>query len=87
MDSEDPLFLLYTSGSTGKPKGVVHVHGGYMIGTTSHLESFFDVGDGLGLNFVRKERARVGLVGFGSSFVLGAAGLRPRRTAEAAVAT
>ncbi len=45
MDAEDPLFLLYTSGSTGKPKGVVHVHGGYMVGTTYHLESFFDVGD------------------------------------------
>ena len=45
MDSEDPLFLLYTSGSTGKPKGVVHVHGGYIVGTTYHLESFFDVGD------------------------------------------
>lgn len=44
MDSEDPLFLLYTSGSTGKPKGVVHVHGGYMVGTTYHLENFFDVG-------------------------------------------
>ena len=44
MDSEDPLFLLYTSGSTGKPKGVVHVHGGFMVGTTYHLESFFDVG-------------------------------------------
>ena len=45
MDAEDPLFLLYTSGSTGKPKGVLHVHGGYMVGTTYHLESFFDVGD------------------------------------------
>ncbi len=45
MEAEDPLFLLYTSGSTGKPKGVVHVHGGYMVGTTYHLESFFDVGD------------------------------------------
>jgi len=45
MDSEDPLFLLYTSGSTGKPKGVVHVHGGYMVGTTYHLETFFDVGE------------------------------------------
>jgi acetyl-CoA synthetase len=45
MDAEDPLFLLYTSGSTGKPKGVVHVHGGYMVGTTYHLESFFDVGE------------------------------------------
>ena len=45
MDSEDPLFLLYTSGSTGKPKGVLHVHGGYMVGTTYHLRSFFDVGE------------------------------------------
>jgi acetyl-CoA synthetase len=45
MDAEDPLFLLYTSGSTGKPKGVVHVHGGYMVGTTYHLENFFDVGE------------------------------------------
>jgi acetyl-CoA synthetase len=45
MDAEDPLFLLYTSGSTGKPKGVVHVHGGYMVGTTYHLRNFFDVGE------------------------------------------
>ena len=45
MDAEDPLFLLYTSGSTGKPKGVVHVHGGYMVGTTYHLESYYDVGE------------------------------------------
>jgi acetyl-CoA synthetase len=45
MDAEDPLFLLYTSGSTGKPKGVLHVHGGYMVGTTYHLENFFDVGE------------------------------------------
>jgi len=45
MDSEDPLFLLYTSGSTGKPKGVLHVHGGYMVGTTYHLASYFDVGE------------------------------------------
>ena len=45
MDAEDPLFLLYTSGSTGKPKGVVHVHGGFMVGTTYHLDSFFDVGE------------------------------------------
>jgi acetyl-CoA synthetase len=45
MDSEDPLFLLYTSGSTGKPKGVLHVHGGYMVGTTYHLENFFDVAE------------------------------------------
>jgi len=45
MDSEDPLYLLYTSGSTGKPKGVLHVHGGYMVGTTYHLQSYYDVGD------------------------------------------
>src|SRR5579872_1181316 len=45
MEAEDPLFLLYTSGSTGKPKGVVHVHGGYMVGTTYHLENYYDVGD------------------------------------------
>jgi acetyl-CoA synthetase len=45
MDAEDPLFLLYTSGSTGKPKGVLHVHGGYMVGTTYHLQNFFDVGE------------------------------------------
>jgi acetyl-CoA synthetase len=45
MGAEDPLFIIYTSGTTGKPKGVVHVHGGYMVGTTYHLRSFFDVGD------------------------------------------
>ncbi len=45
MEAEDPLFLLYTSGSTGKPKGVLHVHGGYMVGTTYHLTNYFDVGE------------------------------------------
>ena len=45
MDAEDPLFLLYTSGSTGKPKGALHVHGGYMVGITYHLQSYFDVGE------------------------------------------
>ncbi len=45
VDAEHPLFILYTSGSTGKPKGVVHVHGGYMVGITYHLRTFFDVRD------------------------------------------
>jgi acetyl-CoA synthetase len=45
VDAEHPLFILYTSGSTGKPKGVVHVHGGFMVGTTYHLRTFFDVRD------------------------------------------
>jgi acetyl-CoA synthetase len=45
VDSEHPLFILYTSGSTGKPKGVVHVHGGYMVGTSYHLRTFYDLHD------------------------------------------
>ncbi len=45
VDAEHPLYILYTSGSTGKPKGVVHVHGGYMVGTTYHLRTFYDVKD------------------------------------------
>lgn len=45
VDAEHPLYILYTSGSTGKPKGVVHVHGGYMVGTSYHLRTFFDAKD------------------------------------------
>lgn len=45
VDAEHPLYILYTSGSTGKPKGVVHVHGGYMVGTSYHLRHMYDVKD------------------------------------------
>ncbi|MFM7171410.1 MAG: acetate--CoA ligase [Caldilinea sp.] len=45
VDAEHPLYILYTSGSTGKPKGVVHVHGGYMVGTSYHLRHVYDVKD------------------------------------------
>jgi acetyl-CoA synthetase len=45
MDAEDVLFILYTSGSTGKPKGVVHTTGGYMVETTTALQTVFDIHD------------------------------------------
>jgi acetyl-CoA synthetase len=46
LPAEHPLFILHTSGSTGKPKGVVHTHAGFMVGTTYHLRTLFDLKDG-----------------------------------------